>query len=67
MVLDRPLTTSKPLTSTKPGVYDDVGEVLGARLQLDGGVANGDSGDNVYDDVDAGDEQKIRYVCEGCG
>lgn len=47
--------------TTRPGVYDDVAEVLGGKLRLDDGVANGNGYDeNVYDDVDAGDEHVVR-------
>ncbi|XP_064390629.1 SHC-transforming protein 1-like [Halichondria panicea] len=49
--------------ATRPGVYDDVAEVLGGKLRLDDGVANGNGYDeNVYDDVDAGDEHVVSHV-----
>ena len=51
--------------STRPGAYDDVAEVLGHGLQLNDSVANGNGYDeNVYDDVDPGEEHAVRYACQ---
>ena len=53
-VYDDPVCLDRPIVShTRPGGYDDVAEVLGARLKI---VADTD---NVYDDVEAGNEPSV--------